>query len=294
MKNESPASTTAKPASNSSSIPSTMTTGGGPLEPFILLSKTARGAAGASLIMQAISSPNIYVFGELLRSTNLQDLATKPETLPSWNLLQLFAYGTYGDYIKNRDQLPPLNESMILKLRQLTIVSFASVNKHIPYDRLLKELDVRNVRELEDLIIDAIYNGVIVGKLDQRNQQLEVDRCMGRDVRAEEIPSIVAMLTDWCDRCDALFAITEEQMNRANNAKLEAAEHKKKVETDFSNAKKAMKATGGAGTSAHGPDLDDFMGDVSSTAEPEKKKEKSAGRKGGLRGSAGKSWMKPN
>lgn len=179
-----------------------MTTGGGPLEPFILLSKSARGAAAASLVIQAISAPNVYVFGELLRSPNLPELATKPETLPSWNLLQLFAYGTYADYVKNRDQLPPLSESMILKLRQLTIVSLAAVNKRIPYDRLLKELGVRNVRELEDLVIDAIYNGVIVGKLDQRNQQLEVDRCMGRDVRAEEIPSIVAMLTDWCDRYD--------------------------------------------------------------------------------------------
>jgi len=264
---------------------------GGPLEQFIALSKSTHGAAAASLIAEAIGAPNVYVFGELLRSPNLRELSTKPEFLPSWNLLELFAYGDYGDYVKNREHLPAFNDAMILKLRQLTIVSLAADNKHIPYDRLLKELDVRNVRELEDLIIDAIYNGVIFGKLDQRNQQLEVDRCMGRDVRAEEIPSIVSMLTDWCDRCDVLFAVTEDQMTRANVAKLDAAEQKKKVETEFNNAKKALKASGAAGHSSHhGPDLDDFMGDVSSTAEPEKKK---AVRKGGLRGSAGKSgWLK--
>lgn len=103
-------------------------------------------------------------------------------------------------------------------------------------------------------------------------------------------------------------------MNRANSAKVDAAERKKKVETEFSNAKKALKASAATGMleeslvlgslnsrnassssggpSGHGPDLDDFMGDVSSTAEPEKKKEKT-GRKGGLRGSAGKGgWLK--
>jgi len=292
MKNESLGVPVNKSNSTSNSSSSTMITSG-PLESFLLLSKSTRGAAASDLILQAISAPNVYVFGELLRSTNLQELNKKSETSPYWNLLELFAYGTYGDYLKNRDQFPPLNESMILKLRQLTIVTLAAVNKHIPYDRLLKELGLRNVRELEDLIIDAIYNGVIVGKLDQRNQQLEVDRCMGRDVRAEEIPSIVSMLTDWCDRCEGLFAITDEQMTRANTAKLETAEKKKKIETEFTNAKKALKASAGAGIQmGHAPDLDDFMGDVSSTAEPEKKKEK-PGRKGGLRGSAGKSgWMK--
>lgn len=100
MKGESIAVTAGGTKSDSpSGETSTTVSGGGPLESFVLLSKTARGAAATNLIMQAISAPNVYVFGELLRCPNLQELAAKPETQPWWNLLQLFAYGMYVLYV---------------------------------------------------------------------------------------------------------------------------------------------------------------------------------------------------
>lgn len=171
-----------------------------PLEQFILLAKTARGAAAANLVDQAMNSPNVYVFGELLNMANVQELSKTSELKPHFDLLSIFAFGTFADFIANKQILPPLTDQMATKLRQLTIVSLATRNKHIPYVLLLKELGLNNVRELEDLIIDAVYNGVIVAKLDQRNQKLEVDRCMGRDVRSEEIPQILTTLTDFCNR----------------------------------------------------------------------------------------------
>lgn len=45
------------------------------------------------------------------------------------------------------------------KLQHLTIVSMAIKCKCIPYSSLLEELDIKNVRDLEDLIIEAIYAG---------------------------------------------------------------------------------------------------------------------------------------
>jgi COP9 signalosome complex subunit 7 len=36
------------------------------LEPFLLMAKSAKGAAGAKLIQDATSAPGVYVFGELL------------------------------------------------------------------------------------------------------------------------------------------------------------------------------------------------------------------------------------
>ena len=52
--------------------------------------------------------------------------------------------------------------------------SIGSSPQSIPYSTLLKELDIAasNVRELEDLIIEAIYAGIIQAKLDQRNAQV--------------------------------------------------------------------------------------------------------------------------
>lgn len=44
----------------------------------------------------------------------------------------------------------------------------------IPYDRLLAALDVATLRELEDLVIDALYRNIFVGKLDHARAQLQV------------------------------------------------------------------------------------------------------------------------
>lgn len=56
---------------------------------------------------------------------------------------------------------------------------------------------MRNLRELEDLIIEAVYTDIIQGKLDQRNQVLEVDFCIGRDIQKKDISNIVKTLQEW-------------------------------------------------------------------------------------------------
>lgn len=41
------------------------------LQPFILLSKSVKGAAHAKLIMDALDAPGVYVFSELYESPNV-------------------------------------------------------------------------------------------------------------------------------------------------------------------------------------------------------------------------------
>ncbi len=55
-----------------------------------------------------------------------------------------------------------------------------------------------NVRELEDLVIDAIYLDILRGKLDQKEGQLEVEYTMGRDLEPGKLESILSTLQDWC------------------------------------------------------------------------------------------------
>lgn len=52
-----------------------------------------------------------------------------------------------------------LTNAMEKKLKHLTIVSMAIRNKCLAYSDLQNELHIRNVRELEDLIIESIYSG---------------------------------------------------------------------------------------------------------------------------------------
>lgn len=75
------------------------------------------------------------------------------------NTLNIFAYGTYKNYLDNKINMIELSDAMKTKLKHLTIVSMAIRNKCIAYSDLQNELDIRNVRELEDLIIESIYSG---------------------------------------------------------------------------------------------------------------------------------------
>ena len=67
----------------------------------------------------------------------------------------------------------------------------------MPYSDLLQALDISNVCGLEDLIIDAIYLDLLHGKLDQKEEQLEVTCTMGRDLEPGKLEQILAALEDW-------------------------------------------------------------------------------------------------
>uniref|UniRef100_A0AC11BHD8 COP9 signalosome subunit 7B n=1 Tax=Ovis aries TaxID=9940 RepID=A0AC11BHD8_SHEEP len=212
------------------------------LEQFILLAKGTSGSALTALISQVLEAPGVYVFGELLELANVQELA-EGANAAYLQLLNLFAYGTYPDYIANKESLPELSTAQQNKLKHLTIVSLASRMKCIPYSVLLRDLEMRNLRELEDLIIEAVYTDIIQGKLDQRNQLLEVDFCIGRDIRKKDINNIVKTLHEWCDGCEAVLLGIEQQVLRANQYKENHSRTQQQVEAEVTNIKKTLKAT---------------------------------------------------
>lgn len=49
------------------------------LEPFLLMVKSARGAAAAKLVQDATSAPGVFVFSELLDVPSIQDVCFVPQ-----------------------------------------------------------------------------------------------------------------------------------------------------------------------------------------------------------------------
>ncbi len=116
----------------------------------------------------------------------------------------LRSYGTLSDYSSNRaiyGALSPLQER---KLRQLSFVSLGARHKRISYgatlcahaccgpdvrraDMLKEALQIFDVRELEDLLLDTFYAGLVIGKIDAFAETVCVDFTIGRDVR--EVPT---------------------------------------------------------------------------------------------------------
>ncbi|KAK9873210.1 hypothetical protein WA026_021442 [Henosepilachna vigintioctopunctata] len=212
-----------------------------PLEQFVLLAKSTKGAACNELVKQALECTGVYVFGELLDMPNIIELKSGPNA-KIYNTLNLFAYGTYKHYTEKREDYLELTPVQRKKLQHLTLVTLATKSKCLPYKVLLKELDLSNVRDLEDLIIEAIYADIIHGKLDQKNSQLEVDSAIGRDIHEGDINVIVNCLQDWCSACEGVLSCVETQIQRANSKKNKTIQRKSEIEQEIVNIKKTLKA----------------------------------------------------
>jgi len=208
------------------------------LEGFVTLVQSSKGKACQMVISQVLRDPKIYVFGELLSEPNVQELDKMPDLKPWLDLLRIFAYGTYSDYKNNRQKqnLPEVKEQAMTKLKLLTIVTFAAQRKILPYDLLLKELDLGNVRDLEDMIIDCCYQGLIKGKLDQKKAAFEVASSIGRDIGPTDVTEMIGKLQGWLDASTAVIDHLDKKILAANEAK--AAE--KKDEEDLSKEKKDL------------------------------------------------------
>jgi len=261
---------------------------GNPLEQFVLLAKNAKGAAAVELVKQALEAQGIYVFGELLDMANIQDLENTPHA-PYLALLNTFAYGTYKGLMEQSQaggsSTPDLTEAMRRKLRLLTVVSLAEQNKLLPYSLLQTELGISSVRELEDLVIEGISAGVVLGKLDQKNSYFEVDFVIGRDIRKMDIGNIVSVLSAWCDNCDSMLTNIESQVDKVNKEKLDNNHHKQELEQRINEVKQQIKNQ----PSGEGDDPDSRM-DTERTDRREKKAAKGKGLRASNKGSGGGFW----
>ena len=207
-----------------------------PLTTFVELGKNAKNLAAAKNIERAVSHKNTFVFGELLDLKNVQDLHGTQHT-KFLSLLQLFAYGTYKDYVTNTATLPSLTEFQLRKLKKLSIISMTTDGTDIlPYALLLKELDIPNIRELEDLIIEAVYSGIIDASLDQKEQHVHVHTSIGRDAAPGQLGKMIEKLDKWTHTAKTLLSSMDGEINEALEKWNAEEEKKRKFEATWNRA----------------------------------------------------------
>lgn len=205
------------------------------LEQFVALAKTARGRACVALVQQVLNHPKIFVFGELLAMPNVQALAgTEHES--TLRLLEIFAFGSYGDFVKQEADLPALSDAQRQKLLKLSVLRLAQSSSKISYEGLMEALHTANVRATEDVVIETIYAGLMDARLNQRERQLRVTSCIGRDVRFEEVPDIHAKLTRWKENTDRTIAALERLLADASALRESTAERVAKRQSDLDDA----------------------------------------------------------
>jgi len=193
------------------------------------------------IIIDILENPSLNNFSEFLNMEEIDSLKSG-EYDKFYNTLNLFAFGTYRQFLENKEKIIPLTPQMDKKLKHLTILTLATQRKTLPYDELMVELDLKNnVRHLEDIIIEAIYAELINGKLDQKNRQLEIDYAVARDIQTENIREIVVILNEWLKSCENCSSCLQEQIDNSNAEKVKRMKHKEKLEEQLSEVKKNIK-----------------------------------------------------
>ncbi|KAF8525083.1 hypothetical protein BU17DRAFT_62810 [Hysterangium stoloniferum] len=173
------------------------------LEPFLLMSKSAKGAAAAKLVQDATSASGVFVYAELLDLANIQEASAEGEWLV---------------FTENKDLYPPLNPAQIAKLKHLSLATFAMNRRILPYASLQTSLDLPSIRALEDVIIDAIYLDIIRGKLDQRQQHFQVEWVMGRDLAPGALEGLLRGLQDWSNTTSTLLTQLDHSISSTQSS----------------------------------------------------------------------------
>lgn len=209
---------------------------------FVMRASTLQsGNSLADVVLEATSHPSLFAFSEILSVPALAQLGGTQHAAPL-NTLRLFAYGTWSDYKNNSGCLLPLTQEQVRKLKQLTVLTLAERKKVLPYDQLMQELDVSNVRELEDFLInECMYSGIVRGKLDQLRRCFEVQFAAGRDLRPEQLNCMIQTLTNWLSTSDNLLLSIQDKIKWADTMSEADKKHRKEVEDKVEDMKKSMK-----------------------------------------------------
>merc|ERR1712137_1448052 len=191
---------------------------------------SSKGRALKLNVLSCLKHDNIFVFSELLDVEVVKQMRDDAELAPLYEAIRLFAYGTLADYNANKDKFSFLKEHHIQKLKKLTLLTLARGKQMMDYDTLLQDLEIESVRELEDLIIECMYLGVLKGKIDQRNRRIDVHFSLGRDVEESEVQDLVEKLEQWVRQANVLSESLSAQIAGITEAHEKDRAHKQELE----------------------------------------------------------------
>lgn len=211
---------------------------------YLSAANTASEKAAAEICEQATSDPALHVFSELLQTRSISALQTTAQR-KYYDLLRLFAYGTVDDYQSNPHAFPPITEKHWKKLRMLTLVSLAKRQNLLAYALLMEKLSLTTVRQVEDVVLDAIYAGLVRARMDQRAAIVEIMSATGRDVQTPAgVSEMIDVLKTWVVRSDQLVSAIDDKINYITAQTKLASEQKAAAAANVARVKKEVVANG--------------------------------------------------
>ncbi|XP_051146791.1 COP9 signalosome complex subunit 7-like isoform X1 [Andrographis paniculata] len=207
---------------------------------FVKQASNLKGSALCNVVVEATSHPALFGFSELLSVPSVLELEGTDNNVVL-DLLRMFAHGTWSEFKGVSNHLPTLSPDQVLKLKQLTVLTLAETHKVLPYDTLMQELDINNVRELEDFLInDCMYVGIVRGKLDQLRRCFEVQFAAGRDLRPGQMGNMIQTLANWLSTSENLLVSIQDKIKWADTMSEQDKTHKKDIDEKVDEMKKTL------------------------------------------------------
>jgi len=267
------------------------------LAPFLALAKSANSPRAASdLITQATSSPNTYVFAELLQQPNIRKLASDEQYGNHFALLKNFAYGTWESHKTAGSTLPALSDVQKRKLRLLSLLTIAaekpsaSTATNLSYSSLCARLDLEYTRDLEQLVTAAIYENLLTATLNPAAQTVVITSVAPlRDLAPGSVGQLLGELSAWSGRCDSVLADLQAEISRIEAEAVKRAAREQRKEKQIKAVNEAgEKSNGAAGTTRSGKQLGSSKAEAQESADDDDAMEldSSSGQNGRKKGSA--------
>eukprot|EP00392_Amoebophrya_sp_AT5.2_P001790 g1795.t1 len=163
----------------------------------------------AKFVREIVELPSVYEVEGLLEIEVLQKAAKQdPQTNKLTSMLQLLVTGTIEELEAFQKTNPGFIEqqgvstsALTNKLRVLTLCSVCEGRSEIPLDEVRSKLKCQDV---DDLIIEASHYGVLVGRIDEVRQVLEVQTVLQRRFQKKEWEKLDGLLEKWITKIDLL------------------------------------------------------------------------------------------
>ena len=176
------------------------------LKAFVGLVEGKAPPAAALIVRQALASRDVFFYAGLLETPEVQALRGTTDA-SIFSLLEVFCFGTIKDLAKLPVEAQKLvTGNILLKLKQLSLLSLCARRRSVTYDEIAAALDVADSRELEDIVIDTVTDGLLRGKIDPQRRQVDVTDVAAREVIPGDVKSIDSMietLRQWKSKCEA-------------------------------------------------------------------------------------------
>ena len=243
------------------------------------------------ILLRALSIPHLYFFGELLDIPRVRAHVAAAASREA-HLFALFCSGTLADYRAAPARYGALEGPLLEKLKLLSLASLTACARTVPYAALRAALELGSDAEVEALVIQAQYAGLVEvrarararartlgrpcpnthsltlthatppsrtrslahlqGQLDQRAKCVHVRGSAGRDVLPSELPALAEALAALQASVQAAVGGAEAELAGAVAAVEAEAAHKRGYAARSRAAAAACEAREAGGAEAAG------------------------------------------